>query len=360
MHFHLVGGFLGSGKTTAIIGAARILMAQDKRVGIVTNDQGKYLVDTAFFRAQDFPTVEVTGGCFCCNYDDLEARLKQLQASTWPDVIFAESVGSCADIVATIVKPFLDLQTAGIPLTSYTVFTDVRLLRRRLSNQPMPFGDDVVYIYDKQIEEAGLLIINKVDLLSAADMQATHALAQTTFPGKALRLQNSRNASDVEHWAQLIETDPTLVPQTSIEIDYNRYGAGEAELAWLDEAITLHTPSRRLRAGIVALVTAIRSTILDQQLPIGHVKFLVETPSHGAKISLPSIEEPGWEQDIPALEGDNARVLINARVQTDAQALRTLVKAAIQQAASTCGGSVTELEVDSFHPGFPRPTHRIS
>ena len=115
MQFHLVGGFLGSGKTTAIIQAARLLVAQGKRVGIVTNDQGKYLVDTAFFRAENFPTVEVTGGCFCCNYDDLEARLRQLQQSAWPDVIFAESVGSCADIVATVVKPFLDLQSAGHP-----------------------------------------------------------------------------------------------------------------------------------------------------------------------------------------------------------------------------------------------------
>ena len=48
---HLVGGFLGSGKTTAIAAAAKLLMAQGLRVGVVTNDQGKYLVDTAFFAA---------------------------------------------------------------------------------------------------------------------------------------------------------------------------------------------------------------------------------------------------------------------------------------------------------------------
>ena len=78
-------------------------------MGVVTNDQGKYLVDTAFFRLSDLPAVEVTGGCFCCNYDDLDARLAQLIATAHPDVIFAESVGSCADIVATVVKPLLEL-----------------------------------------------------------------------------------------------------------------------------------------------------------------------------------------------------------------------------------------------------------
>ncbi|MCJ7549956.1 MAG: cobalamin biosynthesis protein, partial [Anaerolineae bacterium] len=41
MDLHIVGGFLGSGKTTAIIGAAKALIAGGKRVGVVTNDQGR-------------------------------------------------------------------------------------------------------------------------------------------------------------------------------------------------------------------------------------------------------------------------------------------------------------------------------
>src|SRR5512140_261378 len=109
MNLHLVGGFLGSGKTTAIINAAKLLMDQGRRVGVITNDQGKYLVDTAFFRLSAVPALEVTGGCFCCNYDDLNGRLSQLVASTPPEGIFAESVGAWADIVATVVKPLLAL-----------------------------------------------------------------------------------------------------------------------------------------------------------------------------------------------------------------------------------------------------------
>lgn len=47
--WHLVGGFLGSGKTTAIIQACKRLLQTGQKVGVITNDQGKYLVDTAFF-----------------------------------------------------------------------------------------------------------------------------------------------------------------------------------------------------------------------------------------------------------------------------------------------------------------------
>ena len=57
MKLHLVGGFLGSGKTIAIIAAAKNLMAEGLCVGVVTNDQGKYLVDTAFLALSGIPTM---------------------------------------------------------------------------------------------------------------------------------------------------------------------------------------------------------------------------------------------------------------------------------------------------------------
>ena len=78
MDLHVVGGFLGSGKTTAIIGAAKELIRRGKKVGIITNDQGKYLVDTAFFRAENIPTMEVTGGCFCCNFHEFHDNFHRL------------------------------------------------------------------------------------------------------------------------------------------------------------------------------------------------------------------------------------------------------------------------------------------
>ena len=74
------------------------------------------------------PAVEVSGGCFCCGYDDFAARLAELRDGAQPDVIFAESVGSCADIVATVVRPLLELRNIDLPPTSLSIFADARLL----------------------------------------------------------------------------------------------------------------------------------------------------------------------------------------------------------------------------------------
>ena len=47
----LTGGFLGSGKTTAIVRAAQLLINAGRRVAVITNDQGEQQVDTAFVKS---------------------------------------------------------------------------------------------------------------------------------------------------------------------------------------------------------------------------------------------------------------------------------------------------------------------
>src|ERR1044071_4676087 len=61
----MIGGFLGSGKTPSVARLAQRLTDQGRRVGLITNDQGSGLVDTAMLRSRGFATEEIPGGCFC-------------------------------------------------------------------------------------------------------------------------------------------------------------------------------------------------------------------------------------------------------------------------------------------------------
>jgi CobW/HypB/UreG, nucleotide-binding domain len=69
----LVGGFLGSGKTTLILAAARELQQRGLRSAMVWNDQGEDLVDSNYASLSGMHSGEVTGGCFCCRLSDLIA-----------------------------------------------------------------------------------------------------------------------------------------------------------------------------------------------------------------------------------------------------------------------------------------------
>jgi G3E family GTPase len=354
VNLHIVGGFLGSGKTTAIAAGAKYLLAQGKRVGIVTNDQGRYLVDTAFFRSLDMPAVEVTGGCFCCNYDDLEVRLSQLHEQVQPDVIFAESVGSCADVVATVVKPLLQLSQKP---SSLSVFVDSRLLERRLSGLEMPFADDVVYIFDKQLEEAGLIIVNKIDLLNSAAREALAVQVHERFPSKRVLLQNTLDENDIARWVDTLQLGSLQLP-ASLEIDYARYGAGEADLAWLDAEIELALPNDQGRHVLQTFLTALTHELRTTSSPIGHLKLMVNDGVEQIKISVTSADDGAWARQLPPLKGTQLSMVLNIRAQTGADQLEAIAKRALNLALQ--GVPVVRWEAQHFHPGFPHPTHRLA
>ena len=101
----LVGGFLGAGKTTLLGEAAQRLASRGVRVGLITNDQAPELVDTAFLSRGDVKVAEVTGSCFCCNFQGLLDAMSNVRAEAHADVLLAEPVGSCTDLSATIVQP---------------------------------------------------------------------------------------------------------------------------------------------------------------------------------------------------------------------------------------------------------------
>ncbi len=359
MQLHLVGGFLGSGKTTAIITAAKYLISQGKRVGVVTNDQGKFLVDTSFFQSNNIPTVEVTNGCFCCNYENFEEKLNQLKANEKPDVIFAESVGSCGDIVATVIRPLLELVESKTPVTSFSVFVDSMLLLAFLQGEELPFSENVLYIFEKQIEEGKILVINKIDLLTGPEVEQITTLAARAFPDKTIHLQNSRSEEAITHWYRLISENSNLSEIEPVDIDYERYGGGEAELAWLDQEISIEVTQGNVFQVVIELIQKIHHEINRQQAAIGHLKFMIYSGDENVKISIPTIEQPGWQHELDCHQGTAAKVLINARVQMEPDPLRDLVSNTISAMSVDPEIKIKTCNVESFKPGFPHPTHRM-
>ena len=80
----MIGGFLGAGKTTSIQAFAEHLDAQGVKVGLITNDQGAGLVDSAIGRSKQFPVEEISGGCFCCKFENGELA--------WGNAMWASSL----------------------------------------------------------------------------------------------------------------------------------------------------------------------------------------------------------------------------------------------------------------------------
>src|SRR5215475_5229459 len=134
--YYMIGGFLGAGKTTAVAALAQHLTQSGRRVGLITNDQGSELVDTAMLRARGFTTEEIPGGCFCCRFNSLVDAAQKLTDATKPDAFVAEPVGSCTDLVATVSYPLRRIYGEQFVIAPLSVLVDPIRARRVLGLAP--------------------------------------------------------------------------------------------------------------------------------------------------------------------------------------------------------------------------------
>jgi Ni2+-binding GTPase involved in maturation of urease and hydrogenase len=355
MKLYLVGGFLGSGKTTAIYNACHELMNKGTLTGVITNDQGNQLVDTEIFRGGKVTTFEVSDGCFCCNYKKLAHHIDILQQTRQSEVIFAESVGSCTDLIATVVKPLLQFHAEIEVILS--VFADARVLHALIQGAEL-FAQSVNYIYKKQLEEADVLVINKIDLLNAWEIEEIKTLIKKEYPDKEVIYQDSLKRDNIRKWLNYLSTFQPA-KRKSLELDYDIYGMGEAELAWLDAGINICTTKQDAVCYGITLAKKVYSKINDLQLPIGHLKFLFDDGMQQKKISFTSINQSILKYELIALDRKKIKVLINARVQASPGQLEKIVSDSVRELELYVDGKVIENKIAAFRPSFPKPTYRI-
>ena len=202
--FIMIGGFLGAGKTTTVGRLARHYTSQGLNVAIVTNDQTTDLVDTHSLRAQGFHVGEVAGSCFCCNFNELTATVERLSGDALPDVVLAEPVGSCTDLVATVIRPLAQVYQRPFDIAPYGVILKPSHGAKILHNEPRGgFSPQAAYIFRKQIEEADFVIINRIDELSPETASALAADRVEQFPGRPGVRVSAKTATRTNRSARL-------------------------------------------------------------------------------------------------------------------------------------------------------------
>ncbi len=354
----LVGGFLGAGKTTLIARAAEHFAEQGLRVGLITNDQAPNLADTGLLQQAGFGVDEVSGGCFCCHFDELVEAWDRVIEREDPQVIIGEPVGSCTDVSATVFQPIKKDFADKFDLAPLSVLCDPRRLAEALDpaiSATLPVN--VLYIYLKQLEEADLIVINKVDLISPDDQVTLRAALTQRFPETPVLSMSALRGDGVESWLKELERLGRGGGRIT-EVDYDVYAEGEAALGWLNASVELRAADARDWQPFAArLMDSLVAGCRERQAEVAHMKIHLTAGAGSLGANLTSCRDEPRLQTRGEPKGPEAHLVINARCPLDPEDLRHMVEQGLRDAA---GGEVdyrvTTLE--SFRPARPEPTHR--
>lgn len=311
MDLYLFSGFLGSGKTTTIIALSKYLMEQGKKVGVVTNDQGKYLVDTAFIQANDIPAVDVQSGCFCSNYQDLVKQLDELKSKVDPDIVFAESIGSAGNLVGTVMGPLLS--SSQYKPKALVGMVDARLLLRIVNNEYLPFSDSVNATFLNQITECDILIINKIDIIKSRDADRLIMKIPEVFQGKEFLFQSAFSIEDITNTYEHIFAIHSKAKE-DILFDAHLHQKALDRLAWSENVFDLKGDGN-LKEEILKLIEGLLAAHKANGHIIAHIKVLIESPNDVIKLSITSLDADDWRHVLKDFSSDKAKVVINSRVQ---------------------------------------------
>ncbi len=359
-----VGGFLGSGKTTALGALAKLLIGRGKRVGIVTNDQSGNLTDTLVVRQMldklDVPVEEVVGGCFCCKFDELIDHVDKILAHN-PDILLGEPVGSCTDFVATVANPVKINYRDGFVFAPLSTMVDPDRVRELLLGEsPTTFPEDVGYLFGKQLEEADLIVLNKSDQVGPEESNRLAGLLRSRFPSKQVLAISAREGEGLDAWLELLVTGRPGASSVLSEIDYDRYAHAEAVLGWLNAAVKIFGQKPFNPAGMLEkVILRIRDSLRSRNAGIGHLKLAMTSQGSSIWGNLTQLSGEPSRGGPSMADMLSATLLVNARVQMEPEELESIVRTAVSDAAAETEVEAEFIDLQCFSPSYPNPPYLL-
>lgn len=360
VHLIFVGGFLGAGKTTAMAALARRLLQDGLNVGLVTNDHADEMVDSALVKQFGMPVAEVSGGCFGCEFNDLlDATERVLQEE--PDVLIAEPVASCADTVATVILPLKHFYGGLFRIAPFSVLIDpMRLYEMLLEENPSDFARSFAPIFHHQLEEADILVLNKVDKLSTEEVQKLVDALRQHHPSKPVLAISAKRGDGVDEWMQMVIQEAPASSRVLEKADYSAYEIGGVKLGWLNASVQLvGEPTFNTREYVTLLMRRLREAALARGSEVLHIKVALYCQGMVMGASLLSTDTE------PVLGGEElgdvrqAMLVLNARLGIDPPTLGGICAQAVYDVAKALRVDAEILRLHTVKPSVPCPAFRM-
>ena len=164
MKILLLSGFLGSGKTSALLQLAAYLVrtssAEGTSVMIIENEIGEVGVDDKVLKARGLQVKELFAGCACCTGGaDLLADIRTIRDTVKPEWIVIEATG--------VAYP---LQIKESVEACFRI--PVKILALADAKRWKRLHAYMAQLIEGQVDSADCILLNKVDLVSGEEADA--------------------------------------------------------------------------------------------------------------------------------------------------------------------------------------------
>ncbi len=168
----LITGPLGSGKTTLL---RHILATDPGKIAIVMNEFGEIAIDTKVIEGKNVRIAELGGGCVCCSLlGEFEAAVNEIIEKIAPERIVVETTGLAEPeaLVFDIQEELPQCRLDGV-----VSIIDADMLIR---------FPEVGHTTRLQIEGADILLLNKIDLIEATQIEPLETKLREINPAAAI------------------------------------------------------------------------------------------------------------------------------------------------------------------------------
>ncbi|MBP1908748.1 GTP-binding protein [Methanolobus bombayensis] len=319
----IIGGFLGSGKTTTVINIGKELAERGHTVAIIVNEVGEVGIDGDLISKYGLDTKEITNGCICCTLKlNMKTTLTELYHSYNPDYILVEPSGIA---FPNLIKKELELMNFGdnIRVAPLVTLIDGSRFKEIMKS---------VKVYAlRQIEDAEILVINKADLVKPIKMSVlVDSVQQLNSSAKVINMSSRSgdagfselmemivpyetegidvpadhgNEQTVPLWENMDVTEGTGHHERSHEDHHEHHHYGhhthyDSESSGLasyanDYRILEDDIDRELARQItLEIAESVKGSIMNLSPEfVGHIKMFLEVPDETVKISITSHAE---------------------------------------------------------------------